>query len=49
MATSIVRRPLDNEEQFPSIMGSSVAHGEISVTEHTSGSWGVLIFYRGEW
>jgi hypothetical protein len=49
MATSGPRRPLDNDEQFPSIEGSSVAHGEISVLEHTAGSWGVLIFYRGHW
>ncbi len=42
MAPSGKRRPLENDEQFPSIQGSSVAHGEISVREHTAGSWGVL-------
>ena len=49
MAASGRRKPLENDEQFPSITGSSVAHGEISVREHTAGGWSVLIFYRGIW
>ena len=49
MATSGKGRPLENDEQFPSIEGSSVAHGEISVREYTAGSWSVPIFYRGHW
>ena len=49
MVPSANRRPLDNNEQFPSIRGSSVVHGEISLPEYTAGSWSVLIFYRGHW
>ena len=49
METSGKRGPLENGEQFPSITGSSVAHGEISLPDYTAGSWGVLLFYRGHW
>jgi len=39
---------LENNQQFPSIVARRSQGGEIAIPGDFAGSWGVLLFYRGE-
>ncbi len=38
-----------NNQQFPTIVAKRVGGGQMSIPADLAGSWGVLLFYRGEW
>ena len=40
---------LENDQQFPIIVARRVQDGEMAIPADIAGSWGVLLFYRGEW
>ena len=40
---------LENDQQFPTVTARKVEGGEMTIPADFAGSWGVLLFYRGEW
>jgi len=40
---------LENDQQFPIIVARRVHDGEMTIPADLGRSWGVLLFYRGEW
>ena len=40
---------LDTGDSFPVIRAKGLDGSDLDVTDLTTGSWGVVLFYRGHW
>jgi alkyl hydroperoxide reductase subunit AhpC len=40
---------LENDQQFPTVVARRVGDGEVTIPDDLAESWGVLLFYRGDW
>jgi len=40
---------LQNDEQFPTVSGLTLEHGEVALPADSEREWTTLLYYRGEW